>query len=227
MKRIMLVVLVILCQVPPGQAQYIQRVGRAGRKDGNAFTVTVAGSKRHDLYFYQEPTEMISGAVEPPAVFLNASAVLERQFMAYCFDCWVKSGVAETSVPENIKGILSRVDKGTKYAGEFPFNLIAYMHSNMARLERRFVLMFGDQLEEDTKQRLHSFVLGEDDGNPEHRLLVPFTEVKKDRDRLLDDIKKLKRPSTIWTHYPRILHLRLRRRICTKNGRLYAASLTR
>ena len=44
---------VILCQVPPGQAQYIQRVGRAGRKDGNAFTVTVAGTKQHDLYFYQ------------------------------------------------------------------------------------------------------------------------------------------------------------------------------
>ena len=184
---------VVLCQVPPGQAQYIQRVGRAGRKDGNAFTVTVAGSKQHDLYFYQEPTEMISGAVEPPAVFLNASAVLERQFMAYCFDCWVKSGVSENAVPDEIKGILSRVDKSSKPVGEFPFNLLAYMHGNMARLERRFVLMFGSQLYEDTIQRLHSFVLGEDDDNPEHRLLVSFTEVKKDRDRLLEDIKRLKK----------------------------------
>lgn len=184
---------VVLCQVPPGQAQYIQRVGRAGRKDGNAFTVTVAGTKQHDLYFYQEPTEMISGAVEPPAVFLNASAVLERQFMAYCFDCWVKAGVAESAVPDEIKGILSRIDRDTKPVGEFPFNLISYMHSNMARLERRFVLMFGDQLEEDTKQRLHSFILGETDDNPEHRLLVSFTEMKKDRDRLQEDIKKLKK----------------------------------
>ena len=184
---------VVLCQVPPGQAQYIQRVGRAGRKDGNAFTVTVAGTKQHDLYFYQEPTEMISGAVEPPAVFLNASAVLERQFMAFCFDCWVKSGVVETSVPSEIKGILSRVDKDTKPVGEFPFNLLAYMHNNMARLERRFIGMFGDKLEEETKQRLHAFILGEDDDNPEHRLLVSFTEVKKDRDRLQDDIKKLKK----------------------------------
>lgn len=184
---------VILCQVPPGQAQYIQRVGRAGRKDGNAFTVTVASAKQHDLYFYQEPTEMISGAVDAPAVFLNASAVLERQFMAYCFDCWVKSGISETEVPSTIKGILGRVDKDAKPAHEFPFNLIAYMHSNMARLERRFTLMFGDQLEEDTKERLHSFVLGEGDDNPEHRLLVSFTEVKQDRDRLNDDIKKLKK----------------------------------
>ena len=184
---------VVLCQVPPGQAQYIQRVGRAGRKDGNAFTVTVAGSKQHDLYFYQEPTEMISGAVAPPAVFLNASAVLERQFMAYCFDSWVRSGIPETAVPDEIKGILSRVDKNAKSSGEFPFNLIAYMHGNMSRLERRFVSMFGNQLEEDTRQRLHSFVLGEVDDNPEHRLLVAFTEVKKDRDRLQEDIKKLKK----------------------------------
>ncbi|MGC8140940.1 helicase-related protein, partial [Salmonella enterica] len=72
---------VVLCQVPPGQAQYTQRVGRAGRKDGNAFTVTVASARQHDLYFYQEPTEMISGSVEPPSVLLDASAVLERQFM--------------------------------------------------------------------------------------------------------------------------------------------------
>lgn len=184
---------VVLCQVPPGQAQYIQRVGRAGRKDGNAFTVTVAGSKQHDLYFYQEPTEMISGSVEPPAVFLNASAVLERQFMAFCFDCWVKNGAQETAVPSEIKGILSRVDKETKSEKEFPFNLLLYMHSNMARLERRFIGMFGEKLEQDTKDRLHAFVLGEDDDNPEHRLLVSFTEVKKDRDRLQDDIKRLKK----------------------------------
>ncbi|MBQ9007896.1 MAG: DEAD/DEAH box helicase [Clostridia bacterium] len=182
---------VVLCQVPPGQAQYIQRVGRAGRKDGNAFTVTVAGTKQHDLYFYQEPTEMIAGVVEPPAVFLNASAVLERQFMAFCFDCWVKSGVPETAVPDEIKSILSRVDKETKPAGEFPFNVLTYMHSNLARLERRFTGMFGDRLEEETKQRIHAFVLGEEDDSPEHRLLVAFTEVKKDRDRLQEDIRRI------------------------------------
>ncbi len=184
---------VVLCQVPPGQAQYIQRVGRAGRQDGNAFTVTVAGARQHDLYFYQEPTEMISGNVDPPAVFLNASAVLERQFMAYCFDCWVKSVIPENAVPDEIKGILSRVGRDQKNAGEFPFNLIRYIHSNISWLERRFVLMFSGRLDEDTKQRLHSFILGEDSDSPEIRLLSSFTEVKKDRDRLRDDIKKLKK----------------------------------
>lgn len=183
---------VVLCQVPPGQAQYIQRVGRAGRKDGNAFTVTVASSRQHDLYFYQEPIEMISGSVEPPAVFLNASSVLERQFMAFCFDCWVKAG-NEPAVPDEIKGILSRVDRDVKPEREFPFNLLAYMRRNMERLQRRFIGLFGDRLEEDTKERLDAFVHGSDDENPEYRLLASFTEVKKDRDRLQEDIKKLKK----------------------------------
>ena len=113
--------------------------------------------------------------------------------MAFCFDCWVKNGAQETAVPNEIKGILSRVDKEVKSEKEFPFNLLHYMRSNMARLERRFEGMFGEKLEDETKERLHSFILGGDDDNPEHRLLVSFTEVKKDRDRLQEDIKKLKK----------------------------------
>jgi Distinct helicase family with a unique C-terminal domain including a metal-binding cysteine cluster len=187
---------VVLCQVPPGQAQYTQRVGRAGRKDGNAFTVTVASARQHDLYFYQEPTEMISGSVEPPSVLLDASAVLERQFMAFCFDCWIKTGVPETAVPDEIKTILSRVGRAGKDAKSgdgFPYSLLSYMHGNLARLERRFVSMFGERITEDTRQRLHSFVLGEEDENPEHRLLAPFATAYAERSRLQDDIKKLKK----------------------------------
>ena len=41
----------ILCSVPPAQANYLQRVGRAGRKDGNSLAVTLANGQPHDLYF--------------------------------------------------------------------------------------------------------------------------------------------------------------------------------
>ncbi|MDZ7697618.1 MAG: helicase-related protein [Deltaproteobacteria bacterium] len=84
---------VILCSVPPAQANYFQRIGRSGRRDGNALNVTVANARPHDLYFFAEPARMVSGQVEPPGVFLNASAVLERQFTAFCFDRWVETGV--------------------------------------------------------------------------------------------------------------------------------------
>lgn len=76
---------VILCSMPPAQSQFLQRVGRAGRKDGNALTLAIANARPHDLYFYADPLEMISGSVTPPKIFLRASAVLERQFMAFAW----------------------------------------------------------------------------------------------------------------------------------------------
>ena len=48
--------------VPPNQASFLQRVGRAGRRDGNAMTTTLAdGNSPHDLYFFAETEEMIAG----------------------------------------------------------------------------------------------------------------------------------------------------------------------
>ena len=53
---------IMLCSVPPNQASYLQRIGRAGRRDGNAFTLTLAdGNSAHDQYFFLSPEEMIRG----------------------------------------------------------------------------------------------------------------------------------------------------------------------
>ena len=72
--------------MPPGQASYLQRIGRTGRRDGNSLNLTVANARAHDLYFFADPREMIAGHVEAPGIFLDAPAVLERQFTAFCFD---------------------------------------------------------------------------------------------------------------------------------------------
>jgi DEAD/DEAH box helicase domain-containing protein len=45
----------LLCSVPPKQANYVQRAGRAGRSTGNALLMTMAASRPHDLFFWEEP----------------------------------------------------------------------------------------------------------------------------------------------------------------------------
>jgi len=55
---------VVLCNIPPTQSQYLQRIGRAGRQDGNAMNVAIVNARPHDLYFYEDPLEMLSGQVQ-------------------------------------------------------------------------------------------------------------------------------------------------------------------
>lgn len=80
---------VLLCSVPPNPANYRQRIGRAGRKDGNAFSLTTANGKANDLYFFQEPDSMIHGHVEAPGVYLESLAILKRQMFAFALDEWI------------------------------------------------------------------------------------------------------------------------------------------
>ena len=57
---------VAMCSVPPKSSNYLQRAGRAGRKHGNAFIVAIANARPHDLFFFQQPDEMLQGRVESP-----------------------------------------------------------------------------------------------------------------------------------------------------------------
>lgn len=68
---------------------YQQRVGRTGRTDGNSFVVAIANGRPHDLFFWADPLTMISGGVETPGFYLDASAILQRQLTAYCLDRWI------------------------------------------------------------------------------------------------------------------------------------------
>ena len=68
---------VMLCSVPPNQASFLQRIGRAGRRDGNSVATTLAdGGSPHDLYFFEEVDEMLSGDVSPPGIFAIPSPIV-------------------------------------------------------------------------------------------------------------------------------------------------------
>jgi ATP-dependent helicase YprA (DUF1998 family) len=63
---------VMLRNMPPSTANYLQRAGRAGRRSGAAALVTTYAMRRsHDLTRFNEPEVMISGEVRAPYVPLT------------------------------------------------------------------------------------------------------------------------------------------------------------
>jgi len=155
---------VVLCSVPPNGANYLQRIGRAGRTDGNAFNVTLANASNHDLYFYEEPNEIMQGSIDAPGVYIDASAILQRQFLAFCIDNWVsKEKIERQDFPDKLNIVLSSVDKSKK--DKFPYTLFRFIEKNNQALLQSFFNLYEDKLQESSKEKLESFVLGNDESD--------------------------------------------------------------
>jgi DEAD/DEAH box helicase domain-containing protein len=156
---------VLLCSVPPGQANFLQRIGRAGRRDGNAFALTLAdGGSPHDLYFFAEPEEMMAGAVQPPGVFLEAAEVLRRQLFAFCLDHWVQQELPENAFPERTKGALDALLHDVK--SRFPLHFESFVRQQGEELLFGFLQLLRPNLTPAVEQRMKEYLFpqGEQDG---------------------------------------------------------------
>ena len=77
---------VLLSSLPRTVANYVQRVGRAGRLTGNAMDLAFVEGRGEFLPRLGDPTSLINGAVEPPATYLSAEEILRRQYLAHIAD---------------------------------------------------------------------------------------------------------------------------------------------
>jgi len=182
----------ILCSVPPAQANYLQRIGRAGRRDGKALTLTVANARPHDLFFYSEPEQMIAGGMDTPGIFLDASAVLERQFTAFCFDNWIASH-ADALVPRKLSQVLSGLEPVNRK--KFPHNLIHFIETRQMDLFDRFVALFetGGGMSVSSRDHLKRFVEGDRDldGSLQYRIMNGLHGRSRERISLQKKIRSL------------------------------------
>lgn len=176
---------VLLASMPPKQSNYIQRIGRAGRRDGNALAMTVCGNNPHAQYFWSDPYKMLGGDVEAPGVYLHAMAVIERQLMAYTITRWM-SEIDGASLPNKIGPLLKSFTKTTYKSESFPQGYLDFVSNRAESLLSDFVLVFKDPATQATiftreeRERLKAFLLG--------NVTIGTTSLK---DRLLDKLKSL------------------------------------
>jgi DEAD/DEAH box helicase domain-containing protein len=172
---------VLLCSVPPNQASFLQRMGRAGRRDGNAMTTTLAdGNSPHDLYFFAETDEMIAGDVAPPGVFLQAAEVLRRQLFAFCMDDWVASLSNTTALPEKTSQALDVLEQAK--LDRFPYLLADHVLKHEQRLFDGFMQLLAPDVDEVVQARLWDYMQGQGDVDGlRTRLMKALEELVEER----------------------------------------------
>lgn len=166
---------VTLCAVPPATANYLQRVGRAGRKTGNAFTFTLATAQPKDLYFFAAPREMLAGEVLPPGAFLDAPYMLYRQLVAFAMDRWAHDETEVHNIPPEVRFVLG--ESGKRFPGRF----LEHYRANHAQIVPEFLRLFGDLLSKETQQKVRDF------GSPEVlplQVSEAFERVRTEREEL-------------------------------------------
>jgi ATP-dependent helicase YprA (DUF1998 family) len=92
---------VLLRNVPPGPANYVQRAGRAGRRtDAAALVVTFAQRRSHDLHYFERPRAMVDGIIPPPQIVLDNMPIARRHLHSVAFSAFQRDLGESKSVEE-------------------------------------------------------------------------------------------------------------------------------
>ncbi len=131
--------------IPPLPSNFLQRIGRAGRSSGAALILNFCPRKKHDLFFYEDPLEMMEGDISTPGCFLNAKYILQRHFNAFCIDSWSKNNPEKAKIPLRIKNL--KLLKQPKRKIDFIENLFYFLEKNKSQLLDYFISIYEQKVD--------------------------------------------------------------------------------
>ena len=149
---------VLLASLPPSNANYQQRVGRAGRRTGNALDLAFIRGRGRTLPVIDDPLSMIDGEVQPPATYLDAAEILQRQYVAHLLDTVATDGRAQR--PQSASDVLA-LSLDESVLGE----VVRRAHSGKPQwAPQAFLDAFGEVISTDTAAALVAWATPDADG---------------------------------------------------------------
>jgi len=150
---------VMLASLPTSVSSYLQRVGRAGRLTGNSLVLAFVRGRGEHLPKLHDPLSVINGEVRPPATYLDADEILQRQYVAHLVDRFAR--FKDRPHPKDAVQALGKVDPGS-----FIGNLIEDATENAAMYLAEFFGQFGEHLAPESREHLSLWASAQDDGEP-------------------------------------------------------------
>lgn len=104
---------VLMRNVPPTTANYLQRAGRAGRRtDSAAFVLTYAQRRSHDLTHYNKPEQLVAGHMQPPVVIVRNRKIVRRHIHSVFLSAFFRWSVEEYDREFSSVGVFFKPDDG-------------------------------------------------------------------------------------------------------------------
>ena len=147
--------------VPPLPSNFLQRVGRAGRSSGSALITNFSQNKSHDLFYFEEPGDMMEGEIATPGCYLEAKEILNRHFFAFCLDNWSLADPKNNGIPGRV--IALQLLKTNLSSEDFIISrIISFIKSNEKDLLKKFTDFYLPELDDEMPlEDLKSFVIEE------------------------------------------------------------------
>ncbi|MEQ8515065.1 MAG: DUF1998 domain-containing protein [Chromatocurvus sp.] len=183
---------VLLSSVPPEEANYVQRMGRSGRRDGNALNLVLATARPHDIQFWEDPRPMLAGEVRPPGVFLQAAEVLLRQVTAFSLDIYVAES-GESGDYGKVREVQKRRASGADHG--FPVEWLNMVQERGADIAESFLKGLPEEVQArtDLAERIRAYLTASDTRSLGWRVGAAFDAAAVERARLVETREEVTR----------------------------------